>query len=116
MDEEHVAPAHSETGLSQKKKEAALSAAARTDLEIVVVSEASQAGRQALHEPAYVWTLKCDTHEAIFETETESWTQRRDGGCQAGGRWRGGRRGVWVQQVQTINTTYGMNEGLPRRR
>ena len=82
MDEEHVAPAHSETGLSQKKKEAALSAAARTDLEIVVVSEASQAGRQALHETACVWTLKCDTHEAIFETETESWTQRRDGGCQ----------------------------------
>ena len=79
MDKEHVAPAHSETVLSHKKKEATLFAATWMDLEIVVVSEASQTGRQSLHDAAYMWNLKCDTKEAIFEIETESWTQRRDG-------------------------------------
>ena len=42
------------------------------DLEIILLSEVSQ--RQRSHDITYMWNLKYDTNEPIYETETESWT------------------------------------------
>ena len=33
----------------------------------------------------FMWNLKYDTDETIYETETGSQMQRTDGGCQGGG-------------------------------
>ena len=50
----------------------------------------------------YRWNLKFDTNEHIYETETDSQTQRTDlwlpRGREGGEGWMGG----WDQQMQTI--------------
>ena len=80
------------------------------DLEIIMLSEVSQ--KNKYHDITYIWHLKCDTNEHIYETETDSQTQRTDlwlpglvwvGGC-------GGKEGlgVWEQQMQTV--IYRMNK------
>ena len=48
-----------------------------------------------------MWNLKYDTNEPIYETETDSQTQRTDLWLP---RWRLGEGwiGVWGQQMQTI--------------
>ena len=34
----------------------------------------SERGRQIPYDITYMWILKYDTNEPIYETETESWT------------------------------------------
>ena len=34
----------------------------------------SESERQILYDITYLWNLKYDTNEPIYETETESWT------------------------------------------
>ena len=50
-----------------------------------------------------MWNLKCGTNEPIYETETDSQTQRTDLWLRGGeGRWGMEGVGVWGQQMQTI--------------
>ena len=51
----------------------------------------SERERQTSYHVTYMWDLKYDTKEPIYETEREPWTQEMTGGCQ--GRGLGGRRG-----------------------
>ena len=43
------------------------------DLEITILSEVSQKERQ-IYDITYMWTLKRDINEFIYETETDSQT------------------------------------------
>ena len=44
------------------------------DLEIVILSEVSQVGTDKHHMISLIWSLKYDTNEHIYETETDSQT------------------------------------------
>ena len=61
------------------------------DLEIIILNEVSQkkTDRQIPYDITYMWNLKYDTNELIYETETDSQTQTTTCGCQGGGG-RGG--------------------------
>ena len=48
--------------------------AIQMDLEIVIISEASQ--KEIPYDITYMWNLKYDINELIYETETDSQTQR----------------------------------------
>ena len=62
---------------SHKKNEMAFSAI-WMDLEIIILSEASQTEKDIAYYITYMWNLKYDTHGLIYETETGSQTQRTD--------------------------------------
>ena len=47
-------------------------AATWMDWEGIMVSEISQTERQILYDITYMWNLKYDTNELIYETETDS--------------------------------------------
>ena len=42
------------------------------DLEIVILSEVSQVGTDKYRMISLIWSLKYDTNEHIYETETDS--------------------------------------------
>ena len=48
-------------------------AATWMDLEIIILSE-SKSERQIPYDISYMWNLKYDTNELIYETETDSQT------------------------------------------
>ena len=48
------------------------SAATWMDLEIIILSEVSQ--KEIPYDITYMWNLKYDTNEFIYETETDSQT------------------------------------------
>ena len=63
--------------------------AAWMDLEVVILSEISQIEKEKYHNIPYIWNLKGNnTNELIFNTETDSQTQRR---IQLLGRKDGGK-------------------------
>ena len=45
------------------------------DLEIIILSEASQTEKDKYHMISRMWNLKYD--KLIYETETDSWTENR---------------------------------------
>ena len=52
-------------------------------------TEPSKSGeRQTPDDIIYMWNLKYDTNEPMYETETDSQTRERTGACQEGGVWR----------------------------
>ena len=53
-------------------------AATRMDLEIITKWNQSERERQIPYDITNMWTLKYDTNELIYETETDSQTQRLD--------------------------------------
>ena len=56
----------------------------------------------------YMWNLKYDTNESIYESEAESWTQTRLAAAQEETVWGGDGMGAWDQQK--LNTTQRMNK------
>ena len=62
--------------LSRKKKNEIMPFAAATwmQLEIIILSKVSQKEKDKYHDTTYMWNLKYDTNEPIYETETESET------------------------------------------
>ena len=60
--------------LSYKKNEIMSFAAPWIYLEIIILSEIRQ--RQISYDITYMWNLKYDTNEHIYETKTDSWAQR----------------------------------------
>ena len=66
-------------------------------LEILILSEARK--RQTPQDIPYMWNLKQDKSEPIYETETDSQTQKTDLWLPRG-RWEGGDGwGVWGQYM-----------------
>ena len=57
-----------------KKNEILSFAATWMDLEGIMVSEMSDRERQILYDITYMWNLKNNTNESIYETETDSQT------------------------------------------
>ena len=53
-------------------------AATRMDLEIITKWNQSERERQIPYDITNMWNLKYDTNELIYETETDSQTQRLD--------------------------------------
>ena len=51
-----------------------LSEATWKDLEIITLSEVSKKEGQIPYDRTYMWNLKCDTNELMYETETDSQT------------------------------------------
>ena len=47
------------------------------DLEIVILSEVSQVGTDKCHMISLIWSLKYDTNEHIYETETFTYVENR---------------------------------------
>ena len=56
-----------------KKNEIMPFAVTWMQLEIIILSK-SERERQIPYDITYIWNLKYDTNEPIYETETESWT------------------------------------------
>ena len=58
-----------------KKNEIMPFAATWMDLEIIILSEVSQKGKdQISYDITHMWNLKYDTNELIYKTETDSQT------------------------------------------
>ena len=70
--------------------------ATRMDLDIIILSEVSQ--KDKYHDITHMWNLNYDTDELIYETKTDSQTQRTDSWLPRG---RDGL-GVCDQQMHTI--------------
>ena len=70
--------AHTHTNMEYysaiKKNEVMLFKATWTDLEIIILSEASQ--KQISYNITYMWNLNNDTNELIYKTETDSEIQK----------------------------------------
>ena len=50
----------------------------------------------------YTWTLKYDTNELIYETETDADIEEGRVVAKGEGSWGKGGLGVWDQQMQAI--------------
>ena len=51
-------------------------AATWMDLEIIILSEVSQTERQIPYDTTYMWNLKYDTNELIYQTTKQKQTHR----------------------------------------
>ena len=63
------------------------------DLEIIVLGEVRK--RQIPYNITYVWNLKYDTDELIYETETDSKTENRLVAAKGEEEWGRDGLGVW---------------------
>ena len=70
MDIEDVIHIHNGILLSHKKNEIMPFAATWMDLETIILSEVSQ--KEIPYDITYMWNLKYDTNELVYETETDS--------------------------------------------
>ena len=78
-----------------KKNEIMPFVATWIDIEIIILSVVkSERERQIPYDITYMWTLKYDTNELIYETQTDS-HREQSYGCQGGGGWGRDRLGVW---------------------
>ena len=61
-----------------KKNEIMPFAATWMDLEIIIhlLRSKSERERQTLYDTTYMWNLNCGTNELVYETETDSQTER----------------------------------------
>ena len=74
MDKEDVVHIYNGILLSHKKNEIMPFATIWMDLEGIVLNEVRQRERQIPYDITYMWNLKYDINEPIYETETEPWT------------------------------------------
>ena len=75
-----------------KKKEIMPFAAPWMDLEIIIVNEVSQKDK---YDITYMWAIKYDTNELIYETEADSQAEIRTVIAKEKRRWGRDRPGVW---------------------
>ena len=69
-------------------------AATWMDLEIIILSK-SERERQTPYDITYVWNLKYDSNEIIYEAEQTHRHREQTCGCQGGGVWGRGRQEGW---------------------
>ena len=86
MDKEEVAHIYNGILLSHKRNEIRSFVEMCMDLEIIILSKVSQEENDKYHI-TYIWNLKCDINEHIYETERDSHREQTCG-CQGG--WGGG--------------------------
>ena len=67
------------------------------DLEIIILSIASQKEKDNSHDIAYTWNLKYDTNQSIYKTETEPGALRID---------------LWLPRVWGVKEGWTGNLGL----
>ena len=70
-------------------------AAAWMQLEIIILTEISQKEKDKYHDITYMWNLKQDTNEPIYETERVSW-----------------RTGLWLSRGRAGGEGKGWELGL----
>ena len=68
---EDVAHIYNGILLSHKMNEIMPFAATWMDLEIIILSEVGQGERQIPYDIIYMWNLKYDTNEPIYETDSQ---------------------------------------------
>jgi len=73
MDKEYIVHIYNEIVLSHKKNEIMPFVAIWMDLDIIILSK-SWRERQISYDITYMWNLKYDTNELIYETDTDSQT------------------------------------------
>ena len=84
-----------------KKNERMPFAATWMDQQIITLSEVSQKRRQIPYDITYMWNLKYNTNEPIYETKPDK--QRTDLWLPRGEEvWERDEVGVWDQQMQTV--------------
>ena len=66
-------------------------AATWMDLEIIILSEVSQKEKEIPYDITYMWNLKYDTNQYIYETKIDSQSQRTDLWLTRGRGSRGGK-------------------------
>ena len=69
MDKEHVVYIYNGILFRHKKKQIMSFAATLIQVKIILLSKSE---RQILHDTTYMWNLKYDTSELIYETEIET--------------------------------------------
>ena len=69
-------------------------AATRMDLEIIILKR-SKSERQIPYDITYMWDLKYDTNEHIYENRNIHRYREQTCGCQGGGEWGTEGLGVW---------------------
>ena len=77
MDQEDVVHIYNGILLSHKKEENNAICSNLVELEIIVLSEMSLRERQIPYDITYMYNLKYDTEEPIYETETDPQTESR---------------------------------------
>jgi len=96
MDQEDVVHIYNGILLSHKKEENNAICSNLVELEIIVLSEMSLRERQIPYDITYMYNLKYDTEEPIYETETDPQTESRLVAAKVG-VWRSERKrlGIW---------------------
>ena len=74
MDKEDVVHIYNGILCSHKKKEIMAFAPTWMGLQIIILREVSQKERQIPYDITYMWNLKYDTNEPIYDTEIKSRT------------------------------------------
>ena len=74
MDKEDVVHIYAEILFSHKKDKIMPFVAIWMDLDIIMLSTMTERERQIPYDITYMWNLKYDTNDLIYETETDSQT------------------------------------------
>ena len=74
--------------------------------EIIILSEVSQNNKDNAYDITYVWNLKDDTNEPLYEIETESGIQRTDWWSPSGRRLDG-----WIGRLGLAYVNFYMQNG-----
>ena len=72
MDKEDVVHIYTEILFSHKKDKIMPFVATWMDLDIIILSAMTERERQIPYDITYIWNLKYDTNNLIYETETDS--------------------------------------------
>ena len=74
MDKEDVVHIYTEIIFSHKKDKIMPFVATWMDLDIIILSAMTERERQIPYDITYIWNLKYDTNNLIYETEIDSQT------------------------------------------
>ena len=74
MDKEDVVHIYTEILFSHKKDKIMPFVATWMDLDIIILSAMTERERQIPYDITYIWNLKYDTNNLIYETEIDSQT------------------------------------------
>ena len=85
-----------------KKNEIMPFVATWMDIEITILSEVNQKEKDKYHNITYMWNLKYDTNEHIYETKRLTDIEDRHMVAKGEGRWGREGLGVWVSKCKLL--------------